>query len=425
MSARDYALWELDRKRLPGWRPGLFRHRVAPPADERDRDLAERIVAGVVKNHLHLLMLMAHWSGRSLKSIDILAQKILAIGLYQLRFLDRVPAPAAVYETVELARRAGRRRADGFINAVLRNALSKPPPALPDRSADPAGYARLVLSHPPELFERLAGEYGIATALRLAEHNQQEPPTVVRLYRGARAEDLAAEGVSVIPHRQPGMVVVQGARKGLLGAWAERGLAQVQDPTSARAAAALDIRSGQRVLDRCCGAGTKTFQICEMLGETGSIVAVDRSADRCALLREMLKRRGISNVAVVNADMLAGAEGIGPESFDRILIDAPCSNSGVLARRPEARYTQSQRNIASLAKLQDRILDDTAPLLRPGGLLLYSTCSLWPEENHRRIESFIRRHTRYRVLWQLDITPSLDADATDYHDGGYMALLTA
>lgn len=424
MSARDYALWELDTKRLPGWRPGLLRRRIAPPEDARDRDLAERIIAGVVKNHLHLRWLIAHWSHRSLRSIDVLSQKILAIGLYQLRFLDRVPAAAAVYETVELARRAGRARAAGFINAALRNATGEPPPALPDRQADPAGYARLALSHPPELFERLSREYGTRTALLIAEHNQMEPPTIVRAFRGAGPGILAAEDVNITPHRQPRMYVVERARRALLAAWAERGLAQAQDASSARAVEAMDIRPGLTVLDRCCGLGTKTLQIRDLLGERGRIVAVDASSERCGRLRQLLERRGIENVAVIRAEALRGRADIAPGSFDRILVDAPCSNSGVLARRPEARYFQSARNIASLAKLQDGILDDTAPLLRAGGLLVYSTCSLWPEENHQRVEEFVRRYPRYRIVWQTDIRPSLEEDATAWCDGGYIAVLT-
>lgn len=424
MSARDYALWELDRRRLPGWRAGLLRHRAQPPEDPRDRDLAERIITGVVKNHLHLLWLMAHWSRRSLRSIDVLSQKILAIGLYQLRFLDRVPAAAAVHETVELARRAGRARAAGFINAVLRNATSEPAPAPPDRQTDPAGYARLALSHPPELFERLAREYGISTALRIAEHNQAEPPVIVRAFRTVRLETMMGEGLRILPHRQVGMYVVEGARRATLAAWAERGVAQAQDATSARVVEAMDIRPGQMVLDRCCGSGTKTLQIRDLLGEQGRILAVDASAERCGRLRRLLEKRRIRNIEVMRTELLRGRKDIALESFDRVLVDAPCSNSGVLARRPEARYSQSARNIASLMKLQDSILDDTASLLRPGGLLVYSTCSLWPEENHQRVEAFVRRFSRYRIVWQTDITPSLEGEATGYCDGGYMAVLT-
>jgi 16S rRNA (cytosine967-C5)-methyltransferase len=112
-----------------------------------------------------------------------------------------------------------------------------------------------------------------------------------------------------------------------------------------------------------------------------------------------------------------------PRSFERILIDAPCSNSGVLARRPEARYHQSDRALESLARLQDRILDDTAGAMRPGGRLVYSTCSIWPEENQQRVHAFLNRHAGYTLQHEESIVPSFSDDPTRYHDGGYLAVL--
>ena len=138
MSARDHALRELDTKRLPGWPAGTIRKSKAssaPPADARDLGLAENISAGVVKNLLLLQHLVQHYSGRNLKSVDVLVQKILAIGLYQLRFLSRIPASAAVDEAVEQARRFGQTRAAGFVNAILRKATREPSPPLPGRHA--------------------------------------------------------------------------------------------------------------------------------------------------------------------------------------------------------------------------------------------------------------------------------------------------
>ncbi|HEX2971872.1 MAG TPA: transcription antitermination factor NusB, partial [Tepidisphaeraceae bacterium] len=180
ISARDYALAELDAKRLPQWRPGMLRARGTQPArqvpeDPRDRALAEQIIIGVTKNLLHLQWLITHYTRRPLKQIDPLAQKIVAIGLYQLRCLTRIPPSAAVDEAVKQAKRVGHTRAAGFVNAVLRTAARNPEVPLPDRIADPAAYAERVLSHPQELFDRLAKFLGEERALLLCEHDNLEP----------------------------------------------------------------------------------------------------------------------------------------------------------------------------------------------------------------------------------------------------------
>jgi 16S rRNA (cytosine967-C5)-methyltransferase len=428
MSARDAALLELDAKRLPYWPVDLLASRKMPPpndqlrdrlSDPRDRALADHLVVGVVKNLFFLEDLAAHYSGKPLGKIEPLARKILAIALYQLRFMDRIPPSAAVNEAVTQAKRFGLPRAAGFINAVLRNSLRDPPPTAPSPETQPAEYARRALSHPVELFERFSRLHGSAAALDFCRHNNGEPPTILRLLPGVHIEQLAADGVSLQPHSSANMYVVEGARQAQLAQWSQAGLAQVQDPTSAGVVWRLDLKPGQRVLDRCCGLGTKTFQLRDGVGPTGQIAAVDPSAPRCAELSRLLAHRGVTNVTVVRASML----GNGHPPFDRILIDAPCSNSGTLARRPEARYFQDEKSLASLARLQDAILDDSAPLLAPGGLLLYSTCSVWPQENEDRVARFLREHDDYELVEHTTILPSGGVTADQYHDGGYYAVL--
>jgi 16S rRNA (cytosine967-C5)-methyltransferase len=165
--------------------------------------------------------------------------------------------------------------------------------------------------------------------------------------------------------------------------------------------------------------GTKTIQIQERVGSTGQVFAIDPSAFRCAALTRTLGDRDISNVKVLQVGKLTA---VAPEisaDFDRILIDVPCSNSGVLARRPEARYASG---LDCLLKLQREILDDTIPWLGSNGLLVYSTCSVWPEENELQIRQFMDRHSKLELLDQRSILPS-SPDAQSYHDGGYFAVL--
>lgn len=425
MSARDYALQQLDQWPLPQWPAhSLKRTRVQIPDDARDLALAERIYVGVVKNLLLLQYRMAHFSGKSLKQIDPLVQKILAVALYQLSFLDRVPVAAAVNEAVGQAKRFGRSKASGFVNAILRNATRQPPPTFPDPGIDPGLFAQIALSHPRELFEKLTELLGSQAALEFCGHDNAEPPTLVRLFDGVEAKELAKQEVEIRPHEQRQMFVVTGANRKIFADWANRGLAQVQDATAAKVVDYLEIEPGQRVLDRCAGLGTKTLQIQQRVGMAGSVVAIDPSTDRCRQLAALVQTRGIRNVAIHSVAMLVPIAAEIAGSFDRILIDVPCSNSGVLARRPEARFHQDTRRLDSLLGLQREILDDTAPFLAPGGKLVFSTCSVWPEENQQQIQAFLARHPEYALQIHQTTYPSYEiSEPNQYHDGGYVAVL--
>jgi 16S rRNA (cytosine967-C5)-methyltransferase len=411
-------LVQLDRIALPGWGPNLVRRALGAPSDPRDLGLAEQLRVGVIKNHALLEHLIDHFASRPRK-IDPLIRKVLAIALYQIRFLTRIPPSAAVDQAVEQARRFGRPSTAGFVNALLRRAVREPEVTLPDRLTDPIGYATLVLSHPSPLVHRLVELIGPERMIQFCEHNNREPPAIVRVFRGAQLPRLD----SIIPHEQPGMFVVEAAKRATFADWAVQGIAQVQDPTSARVVEFLDLHPGQDVLDRCAGLGTKTLQINDLLGGSGWIMAVDPSKPRCAALRQLLARRKFNHIAVVEASMLHDIAELKRPAFDRILIDAPCSNSGVLARRAEARHHQLDRNLRSLAELQDKILHDTADYLRSGGIMLYSTCSIWPEENAQRVEHFLKQHSDYRLIESRATWPSTSPEAPRYHDGGYLAVL--
>jgi 16S rRNA (cytosine967-C5)-methyltransferase len=425
MTARDLALHELDRRRLPGWPPEpLLRPRPQRLDDPRDAALADQLLFGIIQNLLLLQHLVAHYSGRSLKSIDPLVQKILVVGLYQLRFLQRIPPSAAVNEAVNQAKRFGRTKAAGFINAVLRKATRELPPPLPDRQSDPAAYAERALSHPRELFTRLAALLGPEAALSFCEHDNREPPLIVRLSPGITPGQLESPGLMLRPHEQPNLFVVEGAKRLHLAEWSRRGLAQAQDPTAAAVVPeACPVEPGQRVLDRCAGLGTKTMQLLQRAGPTGHVVAMDPNADRCRRLRDLLAERNIPNVTIYESDALAKVPALIDSLFDLVLIDAPCSNSGVLPRRPEARYAQSASALRSLEKLQIGILTDTAPHVRPGGFLVYSTCSVWSDENQSQVQSFLEADFHFTLLHEQSMLPSMIPDPTHYHDGGYRATL--
>lgn len=423
-SARDFALYQLDRLSLPDWKRERIRRTVRAPEDPRDLALAERIVVTVVTNLLLLEHLAEQYSGRKRYQIDPLARKILAVALAQLRFLTRIPPSAAVDEAVGQAKRFGLGRAAGFVNAVLRRATREPNVPLPGED-DPQRHAELVLSHPPELFRRLRDQFGVGQALRICRHDNLEPPTLVRLFRGVTPGQLETPDVTLTPHEQPGILVVSGARRATFAEWAAKGLAQVQDATSAAIVPHLGVTPGQTVLDRCAGLGTKTMQIHDLLEGSGSVLAMDPAGERCEILRALIAQRRLSGIEVVQASFLRDLPALRDRRWDCVLVDAPCSNSGVLARRPEARYHQDARALASLRKLQLDILADTADRVVAGGLLVYSTCSIWREENDQLVRSFVESHPSFRIEQEQSWLPTLDDEPTRYRDGGYVCALRA
>lgn len=428
VTARDFALSRLDSLELPGWPPRALpppfaRQAEASLSDVRDLALAEQIEIGVIKNLLLLQHLTSHYARRPLRKLDPLLQKIIAIALYQLRFLSRIPASAAVDEAVNQCRRTGQRYSAGLVNACLRAAVRVPDVPLPNRQIDPEGYATNCLSHPLELFRKLAELVGTERALRICEHDNAEPPCILRLTPGMEAALLNEAGVSFQPHQAPGLGIVTGARRGHLAAWAAAGLAQVQDATAAAVVPSLPLLPGMSVLDRCCGVGTKTLQLAAAVGTAGRVVAIDPSGQRCDTLRHSLADRGISWVQVYESDRLPPLSAQRPAGFDLALVDAPCSNSGVMARRPEARYHQTEARLASLRRLQVKIVEDTLPAILPGGYLAYSTCSIWPEENGQLVRTFLSQHADFQLLSEEAVMPSCDGGPAAYHDGGYLAIL--
>jgi len=397
----------------------LLRHPVPPPTDARDLALAEQIRVGVIKNLLWLKHLVSYHSGRELKKIDSLVQKILVVALYQLRFLDRVPAHAALDEAVEQTRRFSRKSAAGFVNAVLRKATRQPDP--PADSVE----AEIRLSHPYALLERAEKLFDHPDAIEaFCRHNNAEPPTILRLLPGVDAAQLAGTGLAFTPHSAgERLVVVTGAKQPHLADWARRGLAQVQDSTSAGVVPRMRLETGMVVLDRCAGMGTKALQMSEAVGANGKVFAVDPSYARCEALRRTLMERVIANVGVVEAAWIKEAADALPKRFDRVLIDVPCSNSGVLPRRPEARYRQDKKTIKSVLELQWKIMFDTFDIVAAGGLLVYSTCSIWPEENEEFLERVLKERRDFTIIDSRTTLPTSGTGPVEYRDGGYVAVM--
>jgi 16S rRNA (cytosine967-C5)-methyltransferase len=358
-----------------------------------DRALCHELVMGVLRRQLWLDRLIEHYASRKVAGLDEAVRIVLRIGLYQLRFLSRVPASAAVNESVNLVHLARLRSAGSLVNAVLRRA-TREPEVDPARSIhDPLERLSVETSHPSWLLKRWSDAFGIVETEALARANNEAPPIAFRVVRARASEDevctrLRAAGAELTPS-----VIVTGAWRvsgagHLLGKLTAGGEVYIQDEASQLVALILDIQPGQRVLDLCAAPGSKTTQIADLARNSAVIVASDLYRHRLRTLLSSARLQGVKGIHCLALDGLQPLPF--PEgAFDRVLVDAPCSGTGTLRRNPEIRWRISPADIHDLAGRQKRLLFNAAGVVKPGGRLIYSTCSVEPDENEAVVQSFL------------------------------------
>ncbi len=402
---------------------GAFPDRLLD-ATSVERGLVDELVYGVVRWRRALDFLMGRLARRR---ADRNTTAFAWVGLYQLLFADGVPDHAAVFETVEAARGVLRADARGFVNAVLRRAQREREALRGALAAQPSAVR---LSHPDALWRRWEGRYGAADAVRLCEWNNARAETFVRVaqtWSGAgRFVELCAErGIEAADAGHADCYRIgRGVRVPDLPGFAE-GAFTVQDPATLTAPALLDAQPGERVLDLCAAPGGKTVILAESVGENGIVAAVDVHEDRLERLRETLARCAPNRVKAARADArdfdatVAALEGAAlPIEYDAVLVDAPCTNSGVIRRRPDARWRFSEERLARLLPTQRALLETAARLAAAGGRIVYGTCSLEPEENERVVDAFLRDHPDFAPCETRALFPP-DSQT----DGAYAALL--
>jgi 16S rRNA (cytosine967-C5)-methyltransferase len=375
-----------------------------------DRALCYELVMGCLRWQLWLDSLIEHYAGRSAASLDAPVRRALRLGLYQLRFLTRIPASAVVNEAVNMAYSARVRSAAGFINAVLRRAAREPdfdPAALIE---DPLARISVVTSHPVWLIERWAKAFGIDEAKAFAQANNEAPPVAFRLSgqtSGASEtlEKLKSAGAILTPSRiAPDAWRIEGAG-GTLRELARAGAVYIQDEASQLVAHVLDAKAGERVLDACAAPGSKTTHIAGRTRDLRLLVAGDLHFHRLQTVREACARLHVNHVSLVEYDATAALPFAG-RVFERVLVDAPCTGTGTLRRNPEIRWRISNSDVTELAGRQQRILRSAAQTVASGGRLVYSTCSVEPEENESVVEAFLSENEEFRPL-QLTVAERL------------------
>jgi 16S rRNA (cytosine967-C5)-methyltransferase len=360
-----------------------------------DRALATRLAYGTVQRRATLDALIAHLSGRPVEKLEPAVRAALRLGAFQLAYLDRVPAHAAVGESVELVKAESPRGA-GLVNAVLRRAAREGRAwveALPD---DTPAAAALRHSHPQWIAELWWDALGPDDARALLDADNEPAEGALRANTlRTTAEQLRA--ALPVPTRPADGIPEGLVLDGPFDAWGsplwEQGLFMPQSRAAMAVARILDPRPGERVLDLCAAPGGKTTHIAALMEGTGQVVAIERHPGRADALRRTAERMGAANVEVRTGDAAQPHE----PGYDRVLVDPPCSDLGTLASRPDARWRKHPEQTAELAAVQARILRAGADALRPGGTLVYSTCTLSPPENEQLIEAFLAGRDDFEI----------------------------
>ncbi|MBZ5559660.1 MAG: 16S rRNA (cytosine(967)-C(5))-methyltransferase RsmB [Acidobacteriia bacterium] len=391
--------------------------------DERDRALASEIATGVQRWRAALDHLIVAFAKRTIDRLDPEVVEILRLSAYQLLHLTRVPASAVVDDGANLVRRAGKRSAVGFVNAVLR-AISRarrnlPLPPRPANAGDREAaldYLSITLSHPRWLVARWYERLGLDATEAWLQFNNQPAPVTLRVNRLRITPEelvtrLAGEEVTLRPARfAPDAFIVESGHP-LRGAGRDAGWFVVQDEASQLVTLLAGTAPGARVLDACASPGGKTTAIAAAMEDRGLLVASDVRDRRMALLRNTVAASGASNVRLVQADLLKPLPFRAP--FDCVFVDAPCSGLGTLRRDPDIRWRRRESDLPLFAAAELTMLQHAAEMVAPGGRLIYATCSSEPEENVGVVDAFLATTPGFVPVPARDAHPRLPAAVVD------------
>lgn len=386
-----------------------------------DRAFATELAFGCIRRQNTLDHIAGQFLRRQ-KDLPPGVRRILRMGVYQLLYMDRVPPSAAVNESVRLCGSTGMPGMKGLVNAVLRNVERNRERDFFSGVPDPAQRIALAQSHPVWMVESFLRRYGAEKALALMDYNNRPQPKLLRVNtirtsRTALWETLESKGYTLEDPGIPDTIRVgEGAR--LLGGDGEpEGLFHLQSAAGILAALALGASPGEKVLDCCAAPGAKAFVLAQQMENTGDLLCTDLHPHRIRLLEQGAARRGIRVVRTEVRDWTLPQEDL-HGAFDRVLADVPCSGLGVLAGRPDARWRRTAGSVPELAGLQREILSRVAPAVRPGGVLLYVTCTLTGPENEENRDWFLANHPGFRAEPFLVPAPFLDgADRAALSEG--------
>ena len=369
-----------------------------------DRSFLTELTYGVIRWEGKLDWVIRQFSKIPFEKIELETLNILRLGLYQIFFLSRTPSSAAVNESVELAKRIRGKGGAGFVNGVLRSTIrQKDEIPYPDITEEPALYISVSQSHPAWLAERWIKEVGIEETLKICTFNNQISPLTLRtntlkMNRKDLIEKLKEKELNPSPthYSEEGILLTDPPPTSELP-FMKEGLYIIQDEASQLVTAVMDPKPGERILDACAAPGGKTTHFSQKMRNQGEIYALDVSKKKLDLIEEMCQRLGIDIVKTIKGDAaqsLPIAQGL---KFSRILADVPCSGFGTLRKNPDLKWRRGEGDIKRLSELQLSILKNLALYVKEGGVLIYSTCTVFHEENEDVVEKFLEGNPEFQL----------------------------
>jgi len=366
--------------------------------NDPDKGLLNELVHGVLRWQHRLDWVLNGFSHGNFSKAEINVKNTLRVALYQILFLNRIPHSAAVNEGVEFIKRIRGEKPAGLVNAVLRNIIRNLDGIrYPDPAEDQLQYLAVYQSHPQWMVRRWLERFGFEETEKLLIANNERPGLSLRINRlkvepGDFLKQLDEQQISYTTSSYLGHFLnVRGlTRIGQMDLF-RSGMFTIQDQSAALPCILLDPKPGHRVVDLCAAPGGKTTSLAEMMDNTGEILAIDKYEAKLSLIKGSCDRLGVKNVRLLAAD----ASTLEVEQADRVLLDSPCSGLGVLTKKPDIKWKRDSADIVALARIQTDLLENAARLVKPGGVLVYCTCTMEREENQEIVKGFLANHADF------------------------------
>ncbi|WP_342525869.1 16S rRNA (cytosine(967)-C(5))-methyltransferase RsmB [Chryseomicrobium sp. FSL W7-1435] len=392
-----YVLMEVDKNQAYS-NLLLTKHMTQHKITGVDRGLMTELTYGTLQNKMTLDFYLEPFTKGKL---DNWVRWVLRMAIYQLVYLDRIPNHAVVNEAVQLAKHHGHKGVSGLVNGVLRAFLRQGAPSF-ETIKDPLQRLSIETSHPEWMLSRWIETYGFEKAEQIARQNNVAPPQTIRvnttkLTVSEAIEALEKEGFTVRKGILPESLHVAN-KTAATSALFEAGQITIQDESSMMPAHALNLSLDMTVLDMCAAPGGKTTHIAQLLKDTGEITALDIHEHKMKFIHQNAERLGFTRITTVAADAREASEVFDGKQFDRILVDAPCSGYGVIRRKPDMKYTKQQGDVERLVTIQQAILDEAYKLLAPGGIVVYSTCTIEATENQEVVDAFLAKYSDMQAI---------------------------
>jgi 16S rRNA (cytosine967-C5)-methyltransferase len=364
----------------------------------KDIGLLTELTYGTLQRKMTLHFYLKPFLKKTSK-IEIWVMNLLMLTIYQMMYLDKIPDRAAIYEAVEIAKKRGHKGIASMVNGVLRSIQRGGLPELSE-IPDPTERLSIETSHPEWMVRKWADQYGYENAKKMCEINLTAPIQTARVNRTKTTREkcialLEEEGFKVeVSHIIP--EAIRALKGNLANSMAFKdGWLSIQDESSMLVAYALNAHENETILDACAAPGGKSTHIAEKMMNTGNVFSLDLHEHKVKLINENAKRLGLTNIQTKSMDSRDAKENYQGESFDRILLDAPCSGLGVMRRKPDMKYTKKELDIVQLSNIQKNLLDSVTPLLKKGGMFVYSTCTVDKEENTDMINQFLAENSQF------------------------------